>query len=352
MAREASWRDRKWSADELRRMYRMMMRVRRFEEEGAVRYGRGDFSGPYHSSIGQEATYIGALHGSKTGDKMTSNHRSHGHQIAMGAALPPLAAEIWGRATGFCGGKGGSMHVADFSVGALGASGALAGANGIATGAALALKLDKTDNVVVCFFGDGAVNEGLVHETMNWAALWSLPVIFLCENNQYSVSMWYRDTTSVDSISKRAAAYGMPGSTVDGQNVLEVAEACDRAIARARAGEGPSLVECMTYRFTEHSLRMVIPMDREGAMKVRTKYRDQSEIDQWHTRDPIEFLKSWALEANLVTEDEFKEIDAEETEAGLAAWRFADESDWPTDEAFWTDTWAEPVDVRDRIDLP
>src|SRR5262249_21730223 len=148
---------------------------------------------------------------------------------------------------------------------------------GIATGAALAMTLDEVDSVVVCFFGDGAVNEGIVHETMNWASLWRLPVVFVCENNQYSITMWYRDTTSVDLVSKRAAAYGMPGWTVDGQNVLEVAATCEDAIARARSGAGPSIVECLTYRYSEHSLRMVLPKDRVGAAPQRRRYRTDVE---------------------------------------------------------------------------
>lgn len=345
-----SWRDRQWAPDDVARMYRLMVRIRKFEEVGSARYDRGDFVGPYHSSIGQEATYVGALSALRSEDKMTSHHRSHGHQIAVGAPLSGLAAEIWGRGTGLCKGKGGSMHLADFSAGALGASGLLAGGFGIAAGAALAMKLDELESVVVCFFGDGAVNEGIVHETMNWAALWRLPLIFVCENNQYSITMWYRDVTSVDMVSKRASAYGMPGHTVDGQNVLDVATACEDAVSRARSGGGPSIVECLTYRYSEHSLRMVLPRDRIGAAP-RARYRNDSEVAMWEARDPISLFAEWAVDAKSLSEEEIAQIVTEEQAKVDEAWSFAESSEWPSEEEIWTDTWPDPVPLDERISL-
>lgn len=346
-----NWRSRDWTPSAVSDMYRLMVRCRAFEEEGKARYVRGDFIGPYHSSVGQEATHVGACVAlGMPGGFVTSTHRSHGHQIAKGAALPGLAAEIWGKATGVCKGKGGSMHVADFSVGALGASGVLAGGLGIGTGAALAQKLDGTDKVVICFFGEGAINEGIWHETLNWASLWKLPIIFVCENNNYAVTMSFRDITAIDLVSKRAVAYNMPGETVDGQNVLEVVHACEGAVQRARDGYGPTLLECLTYRYEEHSLRMVLPKDREGAI-AGVEYRSDDEIAQWKARDPIQILRTWSLNHGLLTSEDMDAMDREQADAAASAWDFADASPWPDEEEIWVDTWSVPVSADARVPL-
>lgn len=351
MGWSVSWRERDWEPGLLLDMYRSMHRVRHFEVEGEAYLNRGDFTGPFHASIGQEATSVGALVSLRSSDYVTGTHRSHGHQVAKGAALAPLAAEIWGRGSGVCKGKGGSMHVADFSVGALGASALLAGGMGIATGAALAQKLDGGDGVVVCFFGDGVVNEGTFHETLNWAATWKLPVVFVCENNQYAVTMWYGDTTSVDVVSKRAIGYDIPGRTVDGMNVLQVHHACEEAIARARSGGGPSLIECLTYRFTEHSTRMVMPTGIGARDGILAGYRDAAEIDQWNLRDPIRILARKLLTDGVASDADLEAIDQEEAAAAREAWQFAADSPWPDAEEIWTDTWPEPVPVEQRVEL-
>jgi TPP-dependent pyruvate/acetoin dehydrogenase alpha subunit len=346
-----SWRDRDWDSATTTEMYRSMVRIREFEREGEVRYNRGDFIGPYHSSVGQEATYVGPTLALRPSDKMTSNHRSHGHQIAKGADLGAIAAEIWGKYSGVCKGKGGSMHVADFSVGALGASALLGGGMGVATGAALAQKLSGDDGVVLCFFGDGAVNEGIFHETLNWAGAWKLPVIFLCENNQYAVTMWYRSITAVDTISKRAVAYGMPGVTVDGQNVLDTFCACEDAVTRARMGQGPTLIECLTYRYDEHSLRMTLPKDRLGSRPDPTGYRLKSEIDQWRNRDPLVLFRAWGAETGRLSDEVAATILEEARADAVAAWQFAADSEWPPEEEIWIDTWPEPVPPTARVVL-
>ncbi len=329
-----------WEAEFLIEMYLRMATLRKFEEAGERRYRRGEIIGSYHSSIGQEATYVGSAMALKKEDYITGTHRSHGHPIAKGADLPRLAAEILGKQTGVCKGKGGSKHLADFSVGSLGESGIVSGAMPVAVGAALAVKTLGEDRVVMCYFGDGAANEGLFHESLNLASVWKLPVVFLCENNQYSVSTWYRDTTSVEFNSKRAPGYNMPGVTVDGQNALEVHRACEEAVTRARAGLGPSLVECMTYRYREHTLMMVFAPS--PGMK-RVGYRTRWEIEQWERRDPLEILKSFAVAEGLVSEATLQAV-AEDAEAKVeAAWQFAEQSPPTSDAEIWLDTWVEPV---------
>ena len=204
------------------------------------------------------------------------------------------------------------MHVADFSVGALGASALLGGGMGIATGAALAHKLDGDSGVVGCFFGDGSANEGIFHETLNWAARWKLPVVFICENNQYAVTMRHRDVSAVDLISKRAAAYGIPGVTIDGQNVLETYDVTENAVSRARAGYGPTLIECMTYRYTEHSLRMVLPRSRADSLGKPKTYRSAAEVHEWSLRDPILILAPGRSTIEILDEPTCEAIDEEE----------------------------------------
>jgi acetoin:2,6-dichlorophenolindophenol oxidoreductase subunit alpha len=357
-----SWRNRAWTKDAVVKMYRDMVRVRSFEEEGGSRNARGNLPEIFHSCVGQEATIVGVTSVLAEHDKMTAGHRANGHHVALGIPMKGVAAEIWGKRTGICLGKAGSKGLTDFSRGAVGANGLVAGGTAIAVGVALAQKLNGTDGVTACFIGDGAVNEGIVHEAMNWAALWKIPVIFIVENNQYAVTMWYRDTTSVDAISKRSAAYGIPGWTVDGQNVLEVADTVGKAVSRARAGLGPSLIECMTYRFTEHALHLVLPAQKTKELQsktaaavtdhyVPTGYRMDFEADLWAGRDPIVFLRSWTLEAGLLTSEEFSVIDADERAAAVEAWQFAEDSAWPEVNDIWSHTWRDPVPVSNRIDL-
>ena len=333
------------ATDLLLEMYRRMVMIRRFEEGGERLYTAGKLIGSYHSSMGQEATEVGSALALKEGDKITGTHRSHGILIANGADPKGIAAEVLGRATGVCRGKGGSKHVADFSVGSLGASGIVASAMPVAVGAALGLKMQGKDSVVMCYFGDGACNEGLFHESLNLASVWSLPVVFICENNQYAVTTHYKRVTAVDLISKRAAAYDMKGTTVDGQNVLEVYDACRRAVDRARGGSGPSLVECLTYRYREHTLAMVFPTARKGG---KAPYRSPWEVEQWKHKDPLVLFRSWLLSGEIAEEKALEALERECHERVEEAWQFALDSPVPAEAEIWSDTFVEPADAAAR----
>jgi pyruvate dehydrogenase E1 component alpha subunit len=227
-------------------MHRRMLRIRKFELAAKAAHAAGEVLGGLHLSVGQEAAIVGACMALRDDDYMTGTHRSHGHPIGKGAALRPLMAELYGKATGVCGGKGGSMHLADFSVGSLGESSIVASALPVAAGAGLSCRLRGTDQVVLAFFGDGAANEGAFHEALNLAAIWTLPVIFFCENNLYAVTFRAADFLPIDDIAQRSTAYGMPGVVVDGQDVNAVHTATAAAVARARAGPGPTHIEAKT----------------------------------------------------------------------------------------------------------
>ena len=264
---------------QLEEMYLRMCRIRYFEEAVIEIHSSGELIGPAHPYIGEEAVAVGACAALRDHDRIAGNHRSHGHPIAKGGDVKKAMAEILGKTGGFCKGKGGSMHLADFSIGILGESGIVASSVPIATGAALASKLSKQDFVSLVFFGDGASNQGACHESMNMAALWDLPVIFMCENNGYAITTSYKNSVSVDHVSDRASAYGMPGVLVDGQDAIAVWEATNEAVLRARAGEGPTLIEAMTYRYEDHSL---------GLDRIRkAEYRTQGEVEEAMKRDPL-----------------------------------------------------------------
>lgn len=308
-----------------------MLRVRIFEEATIKLFHAGELPAMVHLSIGQEAAVVGACLATTTADYMTGNHRSHGHPIAKGAALGPLMAELLGKAGGVCGGKGGSMHLADFSVGSLGESGIVGSAIPVATGAALAAQIRGERRVALCFFGDGAANEGVLHESLNLAGTWRLPVIFYCENNGYAVSATMADTTSVTEIASRAAGYSMPGVRVDGQDVLACYRATNDAVTRARNGEGPSLIEAVTYRFHEHAYGLALPRP----------YRDQSEVDSWwDTVDPIILFADRLNGMGLTTERELAELRAEVADEVDQAIEFARESPYPEPDAAYTDLYA------------
>ncbi|TNC29474.1 thiamine pyrophosphate-dependent dehydrogenase E1 component subunit alpha [Amycolatopsis alkalitolerans] len=252
-----------------------MWTIRRFEEAVDDLFARGLMHGTMHLSIGQEAVPVGACLALGDGDYITSTHRGHGHCIAKGARLAEMMAELLAKETGYCRGRGGSMHIADVATGNLGANGIVAGGVPIAAGAGLAVKMRGGREVVVSFFGDGAVNEGAWHEGVNLAAIWDLPVVFVCENNHYGMSMPVNRAFRVKELSERAAAYGIPGTTVDGNDPQAVHDAVADAVARARAGEGPTLVEAMTYRWKGHS------------KSDKNLYRTREEIEHWRERDPI-----------------------------------------------------------------
>lgn len=288
---------------------RQMVLIRRFEEGAEQAYMRGLVHGTMHLSIGQEASAVGVGVNLQKADCITSTHRGHGHCIAKGAEPKYMFAEFFGKDTGYCRGRGGSMHIADVAGGNLGANGIVGGGIPIAVGAALALKQMRKPNVVVCFFGDGANNEGAFHEGLNMAAIWKLPVVFVCENNQYGMSTSIERSTAVKRVATRAAAYNMPGVTVDGNDFVAVAEAAHDAIERARVGGGPALLECLTYRHRGHS------------KSDRNRYRTKEEIDAWIARDPIVLLEQDLLRRGLIDQpriDALHQDVEQEIEAALA----------------------------------
>ncbi|MBM4260238.1 MAG: thiamine pyrophosphate-dependent dehydrogenase E1 component subunit alpha [Deltaproteobacteria bacterium] len=269
--------------------YRQMLKIRRFEDEVNQLYLGAKMPGLAHLYIGEEAVAVGVCEALRQDDYITSTHRGHGHCIAKGAALDRMFAELLGKEAGYCRGKGGSMHIADQDTGNLGANAIVGGSAGIATGAALSIKLRGTDQVAVCFFGDGALGQGLLYESMNMAALWRLPVIFVCENNQYTEYSHYRETTAGD-VKARAAAFGLPSHSIDGQEVRTVHSAALDAVARARRGEGPSFLECQTYRFHGHHVGDI----------DRAYYRSKSEEEEWKSkRNPVKLLAEWLTQNKL-----------------------------------------------------
>jgi 2-oxoisovalerate dehydrogenase E1 component len=317
--------------DRLLEMQRRMLRIRYFEEAVKKAAKRGQFPGSVHLSIGQEAEVVGACMALRSDDYMTGNHRSHGHPIGKGAQLRPLMAEIFGRATGVCKGKGGSMHLADFSVGSLGESGVVGSAIPIATGAGFSARVRGTDQVALCFFGDGGANQGALHESMNLAGIWNLPVVYLCENNQFAVTTPAKDAIAGGDVAARAAGYGMPGITVaDGQDVLAVYAAVSEAVARARAGDGPSLVEVRTYRFHDHS---------EGLRHAGTGGGDP-ERDAWIARDPIELFRRHLVTGRGIEEAALDHLDQQVANEVDDALEFARSSPFPEPESAYDDLYA------------
>ncbi len=306
------------SNDTLLEMQRRMLRIRAFDERASKMVKRGHIPGTVHTSIGQEAQVVGATMALRAGDYTTGNHRSHGHPIGMGSPLGPLMAELVGKATGVCKGKGGSLHLADFAVGSLGESGIVGSSIPIAMGAALSASVRGTDQVALAFFGDGAANQGVLYESMNLSGVWNLPVIFLCENNQYALSTPAHTVTS-GVIADRAAGFGMPGVRVeDGQDVLAVHDAVSTAVARARAGDGPTLVEVVTYRYNEHS---------EG-LRLGTDYRPVDEREAWLKKDPIQLFREH-LQSIGVPADELDAMEAEVLAEVDEAVAFTDASPYP-----------------------
>lgn len=321
--------------DLLLEMQRRMLRIRRFDERASKMVKRGEIPGTVHTSIGQEAQVVGACLALADGDYMTGNHRSHGHPIGKGAALGPLMAELVGKATGVCGGKGGSMHLADFKVGSLGESGIVGSSIPIATGAALSSKVLGTGKVSLAFFGDGAANQGCLYEAMNLSSVWSLPIVFLCENNQYALST-PAHTVTAGVIAERAAGFNMPGIRVeDGQDVLKVYDAVKTATDRARAGHGPSLVEVITYRFNEHS---------EG-LRIGTDYRNPAEKEAWLKRDPIKLFRAYLEAEGIASAAELDGLEAEVMAEIEAAVQFADDSDYPEPSVAFKDLYTVPFGV-------
>jgi pyruvate dehydrogenase E1 component alpha subunit len=314
--------------ERLRAMLATMLLIRAFEEKAEELYGLGRVHGTMHLSIGQEAVAVGVCEALRPDDYILSTHRGHGHCLAKGADVRRMMAEFLGKETGYCRGRGGSMHIADVEGGNLGANGIVAGGLPIATGVGLSIQVRGSGQVCVAFFGDGAANEGAFHESVNLASIWDLPVVFVCENNQYAMSMPVRQSMRVERVSDRACAYGIPGRTVDGMDVLAVFEAASEAVERARAGRGPTLLECVTYRYRGHS------------KSDRQRYRTREEVARWRAQDPIERLRRLLEEQGLVQPGEFDALAAAAREQVEEAVRFAEASPEPDPSTLLEDVYA------------
>lgn len=317
-------------------MYRRLLRIRIFEETVVGLQGKGEFPGAAHTSIGQEGEIVGACMALRDDDYMVGNHRSHGHPIGKGADLRGLMAEVLGRKTGVDRGKGGSMHLADFKIGSLGETSIVGSGIPVAVGAALGSKMMGTDRVCLCFFGDGAANEGAFHEGLNLAAVWKLPVIFLCENNLYAATTPAALTLAVKDVATRAQSYDMPGIIVDGQDAVGVFTAVSEAVQRARAGLGPSLIEAKTYRYLEHSVGMAVP---------RGAYRSDEEIAQWKKRDPIVIHRSALISNRVAGEQEVIEVEAQVRVEVDAAVDYAHQSEFPDAAEAFENLYTNPIPI-------
>ena len=308
------------NAEELLPHLRMMLLIRRFEERLDALFASGQIKGTSHLYAGQEAVAVGVCAVLSQGDLMTSTHRGHGHFLAKGGSARELMAELFGKVTGPSKGRGGSQHVAEYSRGFLGSNGITAGGLPIATGAALSLQMREKRNCVACFFGEGGANQGTFHESLNLAAVWKLPVLFLCENNLYAMSTHLSAASSGPSIAARASGYGIPGEVVDGTDFFAVRDAIERASTRAKSGEGPSLLEFETYRYYGHS------------KSDQREYRTREEENEWRARDPIEKLRA----AMPISDEDFAQLDDEATCEIDEAVAFAQSSPEPEVEV-WED---------------
>lgn len=316
-----------------REMLRQMLTIRRFEERASDDFRAGHIHGVVHCYIGEEAVAVGVCEALRPGDQIISTHRGHGHCIAKGADLNRMMAELYGRSDGYCKGKGGSMHIADFDIGMLGANGIVAGGISIITGAGLAAQMDDAGAVAVGFFGDGASNAGPFHESINIAAAWKLPVIYVCENNQWAVNVPAAESVATPDVADRAAGYGIPGVVVDGNDIFAVHAAAETAIARARAGDGPSLIECKTYRHRRHTEKI----DQADA-------RPPEEVTAWMQadKDPIPRLVAHLrAQQGQLDDAELEAIESDVAERIGAAVAFAEASPHPTLESALEDVFAE-----------
>ncbi|MBI2315912.1 MAG: thiamine pyrophosphate-dependent dehydrogenase E1 component subunit alpha [Betaproteobacteria bacterium] len=315
---------------ELIEMLRKMILIREFDELAIRLRTEGKIYGAIHPYVGQEAIAVGVCAGLASADRITSTHRGHGHCIAKGADIRRMMAELFGRVDGYCRGKGGSMHIADFSVGMLGANGIVGAGLPIAAGAALALQLEGKSNVAVCFFGDGAVAEGEFHEALNISSLWTLPLVFVCENNQYGANNPVAAQHRVTDVVAHAGGYGMVGQSVDGNDVLAVHRVAREALDRARGGEGPSLVECKTYRWHFHAMRQTPPPETRPA----------DEIAEWKRRDPIARLVSDLKARGLLSESDLERMHRQVQTDLREAVAFAEASPFPDPKDILADMFA------------
>lgn len=325
------------SKDVMKDMYLQMMRIREFETKVQYLFAEGKIPGFVHLYLGEEAVATGVCSCLRDDDYLTSTHRGHGHIVAKGGDLKYMMAEIFGRSTGYCKGKGGSMHIADRDKGILGANGIVGAGHNIAIGAGLSAQYRNTDQVCVCFFGDASTNQGTFHESLNLAAIWRLPVIFVCENNNYGISMSQARHQAIKDIADRGAAYGVPGVVVDGNDVLAVREAAEEAIARARKGQGPTLLECKTYRWRGHF---------EGDAAA---YKPKEEQEAWLKKDPIKRFVEFMKENSIMPDEEIAAVDAQIQAEVIEAVKFAEESPFPAPEAVVEDVYSNLIEeVRVR----
>jgi TPP-dependent pyruvate/acetoin dehydrogenase alpha subunit len=309
-------------------LYTTMLTIRLFEDRIVDLYARGEVPGLAHLYTGEEAVAAGICATLREDDYITSTHRGHGHVIAKGAELKPMMAELFGKRSGYCKGKGGSMHIADMNIGILGANGIAGGGLPIAVGAGWSAKWRGTDQVTACFFGDDASNNGTFHESLNLASLHKLPVIFVCENNLYGISTCQIIHQTITDIAIRAHSYDMPGVTVDGNDVLAVYHAAVKAVKRARAGEGPSLIECKTYRWRGH---------HEGDPNQGGRYRTKDEIEQWKVKCPVARFKKKLVGDKLATKKKLVDIETKIVADIDAAVAYARESEFPAVEEMFED---------------
>jgi len=316
------------SKEKLLDLYSTMVKIRLFEDRIVDLYARGLVPGLAHLYLGEEAVAAGVCGVLREDDYITSTHRGHGHVIAKGADLKLMMAELFGKKTGYCKGKGGSMHIADMKIGILGANGIAGGGIPIAGGAGLSIKLRKTDQVSVGFFGDASSNNGTFHESLNFASVHRLPVIFVCENNKYGISVSQAKHQAIKDIAIRATSYDMPGVVVDGNDVFDVYGAASKAVSRARAGEGPTLIECKTYRWRGH---------HEGDPNQGRRYRTTEEIEEWKKKDPIPRLAERLLEQKALTKKKMASIEAKLSEEIEQAVAYANESAFPSIEEMFED---------------
>lgn len=317
------------ATEKLLEMHEEMITIREFERQVDRFIKRGEITGTTHLYIGEEAVAVGACGAIKESDYITSTHRGHGHCLAKGADLNKMMAELFGKETGICKGRGGSLHIADMSTNNLGANGIVGSGIPIATGAGLTMKMENRDDVVVCFFGDGAINRGSFHEAVNMASIWDLPVVFICENNQYGMSVAIDYATKPDDLSERAKAFDIPGKTIDGNDLEVVYDEVAEATERARAGNGPTLLIAETYRWKGHS------------KSDNREYRTKEEEQEWKDRDPIDQFAEYLQAEKGVSEDKLAEIRDKVDRKLEKAIEFAEESDYPALEDIANDVYAE-----------
>ena len=320
----------KLSKEQLLKMYKQVQEIRQFDDKVKQLVSKGKVPGMTHFSVGEEASSVGAMAALNSDDIITSNHRGHGQAIAKGIDLNAMMAEILGKYTGICKGKGGSMHIANVESGNLGANGIVGGGHGLAVGAALTQQMKKTGKIVVCFFGDGATNEGSFHEAMNMASIWKLPVIFYCLNNGYGISANIHKMVNVEHLYERAAAYGMPFKYIeDGNDAVSVYNTFKEAVDYVREGNGPIFVESITYRWYGHS------------SSDPGKYRTREEVEEWKKKDPILKLANYIVGNKIATEEELKNIELEVKNMVDGAVKFAEESPLPPLETAFEDIYAD-----------